>query len=46
VDFIERYLGLSPDDGDGRLEAMLLIALLTIITGIAMGFFNKHYKRY
>jgi hypothetical protein len=30
VDFIERYLGFSPDHGDGRLEAMVLIALLTI----------------
>jgi hypothetical protein len=35
MDFIERYLGFSPDHGDGSLEAMLLLALVTIITGIA-----------
>jgi hypothetical protein len=45
VDFIERYLGFSPDHGDGRLEAMLLIALLTIVTGVGMAFFHKRYKR-
>ncbi len=42
MDFIERYLGFSPDHGDGPLEAILLIALVTIITGIALGFFRKH----
>jgi hypothetical protein len=34
VDFIERYLGFSPDHGDGSFEAPLLIALVTIITGM------------
>ena len=38
MDFIERYLGISPDGGDGSLEAMLLIMLVTIITGIALRF--------
>ena len=41
MDFIERYLGFSPDHGDGTLEAMLLTALVTIITGLALGFFHK-----
>jgi len=45
VDFIERHLGFSPDDDDGRLEAILLIALLTVITGIAIAFFHKRYER-
>jgi hypothetical protein len=27
VDFIERYLGFSPDHGDERLETMLLLEL-------------------
>jgi hypothetical protein len=45
MDFIERYLGFSPDHGDGSLEAMLLLALVTIITGIAVGFFRKHDVR-
>jgi hypothetical protein len=43
MDFIERYLGFSPDHGDGSLEAIVLIALVTIITGIALGFFRKHH---
>ena len=43
--FIERYLGFSPDHGDGQLEAMLLLVLVTIITGMAMAFFQKHYDR-
>ena len=45
MDFIERYLGFSPGHGDGRLEAMLLLVLVTIITGIAIAFFQKHYDR-
>jgi hypothetical protein len=45
MDFIERYLGFSPDHGDGSLEAMLLLALVTTITGIAVGFFRKHDVR-
>ena len=42
MDFIERYLGFSPDNGDGSFEAMLLLVLVTIITGISLGFFRKH----
>jgi hypothetical protein len=45
VDFIERYLDFWPDHGDGSFEVMLLIALVTIITGIAMGFFHKRDVR-
>jgi hypothetical protein len=41
MDFIERYLGFSPDHGDGSFEAMLLIALVVIITGLALGYFHK-----
>jgi hypothetical protein len=45
VDFIERYLGFSPDHGDGSFEAMLLLALVTGVTGAGMAFFHKHYER-
>ena len=45
MDFIEKYLGFSPDDGDGQFETMLLLVLLTIITGTAMGFFHKRDAR-
>ena len=41
MDFIEKYLGFLPDDGGGQVEAMLLLVLLTIITGTAMAFFRK-----
>jgi len=45
VDFIERYLGFSPDGGDGSLEAILLIALVVFVVGIGIGFFHKHHAR-
>jgi hypothetical protein len=45
VDFIERHLGFSPDDGDGQFEVMFLMAPLTIIAGIATGFFHKRDVR-
>jgi len=43
MDFIERWFGFSPDHGDGSLEAIILIALVTIITGLALTFFRKHH---
>lgn len=43
MDFIERYLGFSPDNSDGSLEAALLVTLVTVITGLAMGFFRKSH---
>jgi hypothetical protein len=45
VDFIERSLGFSPDGGDGSVEAMLLLVLVTIVTGIGMAFFHKRDVR-
>ena len=45
MDFIERFLGFSPDHGDGRLEAILLLALVIVITAIAMVVFHKRYVR-
>ena len=34
MDFIERHLGFSPDDGDGSVEVMLLTALFMIIATV------------
>jgi len=34
MDFIERHLGFSPDDGDGSMEIMLLTALFMIIAAV------------
>lgn len=45
MDFIERHLGFSPDGGDGSVEAMLLLVLVTIVTGVGVVFFKKHYER-
>jgi len=45
MDFIERWFGFSPDHGDGSLEAIILIALVTVITGLGLGFFHKHHVR-
>lgn len=36
LDFIEIYFGISPDGGDGSLEAVLVVALFITITAIAM----------
>ena len=46
MDFFERYLGFSGGRGDGTLEAMLLLVLVIIITGIVMAFFHKRYERH
>ena len=34
MDWIERLLGVSPDNGDGSLEALLLIALVALPVGL------------
>jgi hypothetical protein len=35
VDFFERYLGISPDGGDGSAEVLFLVVLFAIIALIA-----------
>jgi hypothetical protein len=45
MDFIEKYLGFSPDHGDGSLEAFVLIALAIAITGLALRFFRPPHVR-
>ena len=35
MDFIERHLGFSPDDGDGSMEVMLLTVLGVVIVAWA-----------
>ena len=34
MDFIERHLGFSPDDGDGSME-VVLVAVLAMIIAVA-----------
>jgi hypothetical protein len=42
MDFLERFLGIYHDRGDGSLEAIILIALLIVIFGLGVGYFHKH----
>ena len=35
MDFIERHLGFSPDEGDGSMEVILLTVLVMIIAVVA-----------
>jgi hypothetical protein len=44
MNFIEKWFGFAPDHGDGSLEAIILIALVTIISGLALGFFKHHAR--
>lgn len=36
MDFIESWFGISPDGGDGSLEALYLVALLAVIAAIVL----------
>ena len=35
LNFIERHLGFSPDDGDGSMEVLFITVLVMIITLVA-----------
>jgi len=39
MDFIEKYLGLSPDGGDGSMEIMVLVLLVAL--GALIGYFCR-----
>ena len=43
MDFIERWLGLSPDGGDGSLEALYVAALLAAIAAFV---FRRQLRRW
>jgi len=34
MDFIERFFGLSPDNGDGSTEILWLVVLAIVIAGV------------
>ena len=36
LDFIERHLGFSPDDGNGAIEALLVAVLAIVIAAVAV----------
>jgi hypothetical protein len=35
MDFIERIFGVSPDGGDGSLEAIILLAITVVLAMVA-----------
>jgi hypothetical protein len=41
MDFVERLLGFSPDDGDGSIEALLSTILVMIVTLVAFRWASK-----
>ena len=43
MDFIEKWLGISPDGGDGSLEAIYLIALVAVIAVVV---FRRPLRRW
>jgi hypothetical protein len=46
MDFIERWLGVSPDGGNGRLEITLaLVALVVLVAPLLAGRFRSGARR-
>jgi hypothetical protein len=43
--FIEKFLGFAPEHHDGSLEAIILIAAVTLVTALGLGYFHKHQPR-
>ena len=41
MDFIERHLGFSPDDGDGSMEVLIAVVLVAIIVSVALRLATK-----
>jgi hypothetical protein len=35
MDFIERWFGVSPDDGDGSLEVLWIVAIVVVVLAVA-----------
>ena len=48
MDFIERWFGISPDGGDGSLEALYLLAIVVVLAAIVFrarirGLIRRHF---
>jgi hypothetical protein len=41
MDFIRRYFGYSPDDGDGSLEIAILVVSLIVVLALTIWLFNR-----
>jgi hypothetical protein len=44
VNFVERYLGVSPDGGDGLLEILFIVLLVLIVIAIWLCFTSQISK--
>jgi hypothetical protein len=42
MDFIERFFGLSPDNGDGSTEIMWCVAIAVVLVA---AFYVRHRRR-
>jgi len=38
MDFIEQWFGISPDGGNGSLEALYIIAITLVVAALIVGF--------
>ena len=45
MDFIERWLNISPDGGSGASEMLIITALGVILIGIVLVGFRRHLPR-
>jgi hypothetical protein len=46
MDFIERWFGVSPDSGNGRLEiTLIIVALVVLVAPILIGRFRPAARR-
>jgi len=46
MDFIEQWFNFSPDDGDGAVEVLLIIALVIAVASISRSIWqSKHSTR-
>jgi len=43
MDFIERLFGFAPDYGDRSIEAIILVAAVTLVVTFGLGYFHKHH---
>jgi hypothetical protein len=48
MDFIEKWFGISPDGGDGSLEAIYLLAVLLVLAAVIFrtriyGLIRRHH---
>jgi hypothetical protein len=46
MDWIEQLFGISPDGGDGSLEALIVTACCAIVLLIILGYFRRPLRQW